>query len=529
MLDHLIKNAILVDGTGTPGIPGDLGIQGGKIAAFGALHAASAAHIVDAHGAYLTPGFLDIHRHADAALFRPGFGAAELAQGLTSIVNGNCGLSLSPAPPERRAEIYGYLAPVTGEPDPSLETQTMRSYLDAVSRLPLALNVGMLVGGGTVRTAAAGFDPQPLSPEALHTVHTLLEQSLSGGALGVSLGLGYAPECFYTTRELIDALAPLRESGVAISVHMRQEGAGVVQALEEMLTVARALKTPVHISHLKSIGKAYWGRCMPRMLELLSRAREEGLDVSCDLYPYSAGSTQLIHILPPEAQEGGIAVLTENLRKPDFRARMRERMLTGTDFENLSLLVGWENIDVSTVTRPENSRFVGHSLAELAAQAHADPFDLAFDLLASEDCDVTMIDRITSEEDICAALRAPFSCVISDSTYPTSGLLHPRVYGNCAHLLEHYVRKRGVLTLEQAVEKLTARPASLYGLQTKGRLAAGMDADLCLFDLEDIHETATYSAPEKLAEGMRYVFVGGVPAIEEGKLTGAANGRVLRR
>lgn len=529
MLDYLIKNAILVDGTGTPGTPGDLGIQGGKIAALGALHAASAAHIVDAHGAYLTPGFLDIHRHADAALFRPGFGAAELAQGLTTIVNGNCGLSLSPAPPERRAEIYGYLAPVTGEPDPSLETQTMRSYLDAVSRLPLALNVGMLVGGGTVRTAAAGFDPQPLSPEALHTVHTLLEQSLSGGALGVSLGLGYAPECFYTTRELIDALAPLRESGVAISVHMRQEGAGVVQALEEMLTVARALKTPVHISHLKSIGKAYWGRYMPEMLALLTRAREDGLDVSCDLYPYTAGSTQLIHVLPPEAQEGGLDALTQKLRVPEFRAAMRERMRTGTDFENLSLLVGWENIDVSTVTREENRRFVGRSVAEISAAEGVDPFDFTFDLLASESCAVTMIDRITANEDICAALRAPFSSVISDATYPTSGLLHPRVYGNCAHLLEEYVRRQGVLTLEQAVERLTSRPASVLGLAGKGSLAVGMDADLCLFDPARIHETASYAAPERCAEGMDYVFVGGVPVIAEGQFTGAVNGSVLRR
>ncbi|CDB87719.1 amidohydrolase family protein [Firmicutes bacterium CAG:170] len=301
-----------------------------------------------------------------------------------------------------------------------------------------------------------------------------------------------------------------------------------MEALREMLTVARALRTPVHISHLKSIGKAYWGRYMPEMLALLTRAREDGLDVSCDLYPYTAGSTQLIHVLPPEAQEGGLDTLTQKLRVPEFRAAMRERMRTGTDFENLSLLVGWENIDVSTVTREENRRFVGRSVAEISAAEGVDPFDFTFDLLASESCAVTMIDRITANEDICAALRAPFSSVISDATYPTSGLLHPRVYGNCAHLLEEYVRRQGVLTLEQAVERLTSRPASVLGLAGKGRLAVGMDADLCLFDPARIHETASYAAPERCAEGMDYVFVGGVPVIAEGQFTDAVNGSVLR-
>lgn len=529
MFDYLIRNAMLVDGTGAPAERGDLAIQGGKIAAVGCLPHASAAQVLDARGMYLTPGFLDIHRHADDALFRPGFGRAELAQGLTTIVNGNCGLSLAPVPAARRPEIYGYLTPVTGLPAEELPTQTMQAYLDAVGAAVLPLNVGMLVGGGTVRAAAAGFSPEPLDSGALRAVHRLIEQSLSGGALGVSLGLGYAPEIFYTTQQLIDALAPLRESGVPVTVHMRQEGAGVVEALEEMMTAARALRTPVHISHLKSIGKAYWGRYMPRMLEILTRAREEGLDVSCDLYPYTAGSTQLIHVLPPESQDGGLAALTEKLREPAFRARMRERMLTGTDFENLSLLVGWENIDVSTVANEENRRFVGRSIAEGAQKEHADPFDFTFDLLASEHCTVTMIDRITSDADICAALRAPFSSVISDATYPASGLLHPRVYGTCTHLIEQYVCKRHVLTLEEAVKKLTSLPAGVLGLRGKGRLAAGMDADLCLFDAQALHETATWQAPAQLSEGMRWVFVGGVPAIREGAFTSAANGRVLRR
>lgn len=528
MLDYLIQNALLIDGSGRPACPGALGIRDGKIAALGASVCAPAMHVLDAGGLCLTPGFLDIHRHADTALFRPDFGRAELAQGLTSIVNGNCGLSLAPAPPARRAQICAYLEPVTGLPTEGLDIGSMASYLHAVEHTPLPLHVGMLVGGGTVRAAATGFDSAPLEGQPLRTVHRLLEQSLSDGALGVSLGLGYAPECFYTTEGLIEALAPLTGSGVPIAVHMRQEGAGVVGALEEMLQVARALRTGVHISHLKSIGRDFWGRSMPRMLEMLTHAREDGLDVSCDLYPYTAGSTQLIHVLPPEAQEGGLEALSENLRKSDFREKMRKRMQSGMDFENLSLLVGWENIDVSTVTRPENRRFVGQSIAASAEAEGVDPFDFVFDLLASERCAVTMIDRITADEDICATLRMPFSCVISDATYPLSGLLHPRVYGCTAHFLQHYVRERGVLTLEQAVRKLTTIPADRFGLTGKGRLCVGADADLCLFDPAAIREKADYAAPEQLSEGMRWVFVGGVPAIAEGRFTDVKNGCLLR-
>lgn len=527
MLDYRICHAQLIDGSGAPAFWGDVGIQNGKIVAVGQLSTATAAHTIDANGAYLTPGFIDIHRHADAALFREGFGRAELAQGLTTVVNGNCGLSLAPVPAQHRAEILAYLEPVTGLPASDLPIDTIQAYLRAADRSPL--NIGMLVGGGTVRAAAAGFDPAPLSPEAMDAVHRLLEQSLCEGALGVSLGLGYAPECFYSTQELIDALAPLRHSGIPITVHMRQEGAGVVSALEEMLFVAAQLHTPVHISHLKSIGKAYWRHHMPRMLQLLSRAQVDGLDVSFDLYPYTAGSTQLIHVLPPEAQSGGVECLSQNLLLPEFRKAMRARMQSGTDFENLSLLVGWENIDVSTVTQPENQRYVGKSIATCAELAGCDPFDFVFDLLASEHCATTMIDRITDNEDICDALRSPLCSVISDATYPLSGLLHPRVYGTCAHFLESYVFQRGILPLEQAVMKLTSLPAKVLGLKSKGLLCVGADADLCLFHGESIHETAMYAAPEQYAQGMDFVFVGGVPAIAEGRFLHLANGRILYR
>ena len=527
MYDYLIRNARILDGSGTPAFLGDVAVQGGAIAALGRLEEASAAQVIDAAGRYLTPGFIDIHRHGDSALFGPDYGKAELAQGLTTVLNGNCGLSLAPVAGPHRDELLRYLAPIVGGLPEGRDFPTLADYRAQASTVPQRMNNGMLVGMGTLRACVAGFRDEPLTDEEYHKLHVLLERCLSGGAIGVSLGLGYAPECFYDTGGLIRALEPLRGSGVTVTVHMRQEGDGVVESLREMMTGARALDTPVEVSHLKAIGKKNWRRLVPEMLEMLTRARQEGLDISCDVYPYSAGSTQLIHVLPPEFVAGGMSALTEALQDPVQRAKIRGRMETGADFENISMLMGFENIYPTSLHRPENQRLEGKSILEIAEIRGKDPYDVLFDLLAEEHCAVSMIDTIAHEEDIDDILRVPFSSVISDATYPDSGLLHRRVYGSFARILETYVRKRGVLTLPDAVRKMTRQPADRFGLTKKGRIEVGADADLCLFRLERVHEADTWLAPERLAQGMDYVFVNGVPAIAGGQFTEARSGHIL--
>lgn len=527
MFDVLIQNAAVLDGTGAPPFQGDVALQNGVIAAIGQLSDADASCRINAAGRCLTPGFIDIHRHGDAALFRPGYGQAELAQGLTTVINGNCGLSAAPIEGPHQEAVLQYLAPITGPMPAEGPFPTLADYCAQAAARPLALNAGMLVGMGTLRACAAGFEDRPLTVSELRRLHQLLDHALGDGALGVSLGLGYAPECFYTTAQLIEALAPLKGSGAVITVHMRQEGDGVVEALREMLEVARALQTPVEISHLKAIGRRNWGRSVPEMLALLAQARQEGLDVACDMYPYPAGSTQLIHVLPPEFQRGGLEALTSALREPETRTLIRRRMETGQDFENISLLVGFENILATSLRLPENAAFEGRSIAEIAGAQGKDPFDALFDLLLSERCAVSMIDFIAAEEDMEAILRTPFSGVISDATYP-GGLLHPRVYGTFPRLLETYVRQRQVLSLPEAVRKITSQPADRFSLTGKGRIAVGADGDLCLFTLENIHETAAWKTPETLAQGMDWVFVNGMAAIADGAFTGLCGGRILR-
>ena len=529
MFDYLIQNGTLIDGTGAPAAAGDVAIKDGKIAAVGDLKDASAGTGLDAAGKYVTPGFIDIHRHADAALFRPHFGELELKQGLTTIVNGNCGLSVTPCGGRFQKEIEAYLTPVTGALPDGADFSSLAAYLRAAKKTPSPIHTAMLAGSGTIRACAAGFGTPELDAAQMAEIHRMIEQELAAGALGVSLGLGYAPDCFYSTETLIEALQPLQNSGIPIAVHMRQEGSGVVDALREMIAVAKALHNPVEVSHLKSIGKANWRRCTPEMLRLMQEARQEGVEIACDVYPYTAGSTQLIHVLPPECQTGGLEQLSERLGDAAFRAQLRERMQTGEDFENISLLAGWENIRIAALAGAEDQKYVGQSIAALAEKEGKDPFDALFDLLAREHCAVTMIDEIACEDDLEAILRDGHSSIISDSIYPGSGLCHPRVYGTFVRAIERYVRERGVLTLEEAVAKMTGLPAGRLGLRTKGKLIPGLDADILLFRPEALHERDSYADPAEFAEGMATVLVAGVPVLEDGAITGAKPGEILKR
>lgn len=471
MFDLIIRGGAVYDGTGRPARWADVAVSGGKIAAVEPLPQAQAARVIDARGKWVTPGFIDIHRHADAAAFRPGFGELELRQGLTTIVNGNCGLSCAPVGPENLPAILSYLEPICGRVPPEAAQETLAGYFAAQPAVPL--HTGMLAGAGTIRASVAGYQVQRLEPAHYAAIHRRLEGALADGALGVSLGLGYAPECFYTTHELIRVLAPLAGQSIPITVHMRQEGGGVVEAAREMVEVARALKAPVHISHLKAMGRDNWNRKIPQVLALLDRARQEGLDLSCDVYPYTAGSTQLLHILPPEFLAGGMEAIVRRLQDPDQRKLLARRIESGDGFDDIAKLAGWDGIFLTSLHCPEDHPYQGMSLQQIAELTGQDPLTCCCDLLVREQGEITMIDFMAHEEDIAAILRDPFSNLISDSTYPTEGQPHPRVYGTFVHLLTRFVRERGDLTPEAAIHKMTGRPAAVLGMRDRGVLTPG--------------------------------------------------------
>lgn len=501
MFDLILQHGWVLDGTGAPGYQADVGLVAGKIAAIGDLSQAVAGAMLDVAGRCVTPGFIDAHRHGEVALLRDGFDAIHLAQGLTTLVHGNCGLSAVPLPQDHQA-LAQYLTPITGAIPADWAGISVADYKKRLHAHPSALHHEVLVGSGTLRALVAGFDPAPLTKPQVTALHGHLERALAEGALGVSVGLGYAPECFYTAQTLCQALAPLERSGRTLSIHMRQEGAGVVEALDEAITLGRQLHTPIQVSHLKAIGNR--GNTMAVMVERIAQARSEGIDISCDLYPYTAGSTQLLHLLPPEVKAGGIEAVLDTLQSPAGRSQLRQRLETGKDFENIVSLVGFDKVTVIGFAPLE-----GLTLAQIAQQWGCDGYEALFDTLLQSKAQAGMIDYIIREEDLALALAQPFASVISDATYPVTGRCHPRVYGAFPRVIETYVQGKQVLTLPQAIHKMTALPAQRHGLTTKGRLAVGMDGDICVFDPAAIHETATFEQPCQLATGMDWVLTKG--------------------
>ncbi len=523
--DVIIRNGSILDGSGTEAYRADVGIAKKTIAAIGDLSGAFAKEVFDAAGKTVAPGFIDAHRHADTAIFRKGFGEAELLQGLTTVVNGNCGLSAAPVCGPHAKDVASYLFPVTGDLG-MMPTESLSAYLAALKARPLPLHAGMLAGLGTIRANVAGFT-ESLDDAAYRRIRGLLERTLSDGALGVSLGLGYAPECFFDTAGLLCALEPIRNTGIPLSVHTRSESMNLLDSIDEALAIAKSLRVPLQISHLKAVGKARWGSLIFDALERIRRAREDGLDVQCDAYPYTAGSTQLMHVLPPEFLSGGTEAIAKRLSDPAMLAILKERFAHGVDYDNYAMLIGWDNIEIAAVKNEADRSLIGKTIAEAAGEE--EPWRFAAALLARNRCAVTMIDRLTAETDIAEIYKAPFSYVISDATYPTDGLLHPRVYGTCVHVLERFVREMHAITLPEAIRKMTSMPADRYGLKWKGRIGIGADADLIVFDPETVHARATFRNPAQGCAGIETVLVNGVAAVRNGVCTGASGGTALER
>ena len=525
MVDILIKNGNIYDGVNAPFI-GDVAIADGKIAEVGNINA-EASQIIDARGKCVTPGFIDIHRHADMAAFRPSFGEAELMQGLTTIINGNCGMG--PAPVEKGSGLEGYLRPVLGDMHPMADTCSANGYLASLERASIPLNIGMLTGCGTIWAGILGYGGRHPDVDDFARFYSILERELSAGTLGVSLGLGYAPECFLTTEELIKGLAPLSGEDIPIAFHMRQEGDGVCRSVEEVIAIARALKAPVHISHLKAMGKRNWNRLIPEALELIQNAADDGVDITFDAYPYTAGSTQLMHVLPPDYIEGGTAAVTARLKDMDKRKELEKRIANGRDFDNIAGMVGWDNIVIAAVNTDENKKYQGKNIAVAAELRGETPIDCLCNMLIEENCAVTMIDFITCDEDIARIYNKKGASVISDSIYPMGGRPHPRLYGSFPRVIQRYVYEREDITLQRAVEIMTSAPAAALRLKNKGRIAVGMDGDINIFDPHQIRENGNYEDPARIASGMEYVLLGGKVKLHDRQLIHGVKGTVIRR
>jgi N-acyl-D-aspartate/D-glutamate deacylase len=530
MLDLLLTGGTVIDGTGARGRRMDVGLRGGRVAAVGEVPE-PARETLDVIGKVLAPGFIDMHSHTDHYLLVNPDAESKITQGITTEVCGNCGFSPGPLLHETvLSQSRTTLARYGLEP----QWRTLGEFLDHMERQPLGVNFVTLVGHGNLRASVMGCDNRPPTAAELDRMQGLLADELDAGAFGYSSGLIYPPGCYSETEELAALGTVLARCGGFYATHMRNESHAVVEAVEEALRVGREGGCPVQISHHKACGRSNWGK-VETTLAMIDRARAEGVDVHMDQYPYVATSTGLGTVLPRWAHEGGLAATVARLRDPETRAQILEHVREAGSTGYVADSGGWRQLVIAGVPTVDNRWVEGLDLEQVAARMGCEPAEAALRLLDEEEMAVSIVHFTISEEDVERVMTHPLTMIGSDgSARATKGPLfigkpHPRTYGSFPRVLGHYVRERKLLSLEEAIHKMTGLTAAKVGLADRGVIREGAAADLVVFDPETVRDRATFTDPHQNSVGIDYVFVNGVPAVERGEVTGRHGGHVLRR
>jgi N-acyl-D-amino-acid deacylase len=527
MLDILIKDAIVVDGKGRPPFKADVGIAAGRIALVAGEIEQEAARAIPSNGLHVAPGFIDPHTHSDLTLLANPRAESKIRQGVTTEVVGNCGRSPAPltgaAGEEARAEAMKLDLEITWE--------SMAEYLERLRHPGVAVNVAALVGHNTVRGAVLGFDDLQPTSEQQARMERLVAEAMEQGAHGLSTGLFYPPGFYARTEEVIGlARTAARYQGI-YATHVRSETDRLFEAVSEAIEIGERAEIRVQISHLKLEGYRNWGGAR-RLLDMIEAARSRGLVVGCDQYPYTAGVSWLAYVLPYWAQAGGARTVGKRLGDPQARTRLREDWAKNRRaWEERSGMREWDDLLITDCPgRPEAQ---GRTIAEIAAIDGQDPLDVVFNLISGSEGQVECVCFGQSEDNVRLLMRDPSVTVGSDGdALAPYGILsrskpHPRYYGTFPRVLGRYVREEKVLSLEEAVEKMTSISAERFGLRDRGVIQEGAWADLVLFDAGKVADQATYNDPHRYPAGIPYVIVNGVVVIDQGEHTGALPGQVL--
>lgn len=522
----LIRGGTIIDGTGKPGAPGDVWLLQGRIAEIapaGSLSTDDVDVVVDAGGLVVSPGFIDVHSHADNAPFLEDVDFSKLSQGVTSEVTGNCGHTFAPASPEHVDAIEMLTSRLF--PRLGIGWETTAQFFEVADRLGHPTNTIPLVGHHAVRASVLGADDRRPDADQLRRMERHVDEALAAGAFGFSSGLIYPPGMFAETGELVALVKRLPPTGVYAS-HIRGEGDQVAESLDEALTVAGRARRQLQVSHLKAAGRKVWG-VLPSLLSRLDEANAAGITNHHDVYPYLANSTMLTACLPPWFQDGGNEGVLRRLRDPQALARAEADILAddGT-WENWVAGSGWENVLLASTA---DHRFEGLTLDKVAAHKRTSPFAALVELLLDNELQVTMSVFAMNADDVDAAITHPRAVIGSDGLPPgTGGKPHPRLFGTFTRVLADYVRERGLLSLPEAIAKMTSMPATVFGLKDRGVLRTGAAADVVVFDPETVRDAATYTDPFQHSAGIHWVIVNGVPVMERGTLSPVRAGRRLR-
>ncbi len=531
-LDLLIKNGTIIDGTGNPGYHAHLGIADGKISCITRdIGNSDTARIIDAEGMSVCPGFIDAHSHDDAYLLIKPQGDQKVHQGVTTDVIGNCGFSLAPLSDKHRDDLKKASAIMGSRylPETFWQLSSFDEFLAVLERTKLGINVAPLVGHGAIRIAVVGFENRAPTASELVEMKQLTAEAMQAGAFGLSTGLIYVPANYADTDEVIELARVVAQFNGIYTTHMRSESDQQMAAIDETLRIASEAGIATHISHHKIMGKNNWGQSKDT-LKKMAKARADGMDVTCDQYPYRAGSTILAAALPPHIQAQGPEVFTEKLKEPSVRQSIVNEIEDQSDapWENFIKGAGFKNIFISV--SPHHEEYIGKSIAQIAEMKEVNPYDIFFDLLIDEGLQVVMVLFTMDETDIVRIMKDPITMIGTDGIPGLGdGRIHPRMTGTFPRVLGRYVREQGVMRLEEAVRKMTSLPAQTFGLYRKGILREGLDADIVIFDPQTITDKSTFDNPSLPPVGIGWVIVNGEVAVAHGQIKGATSGQVLRR
>ena len=526
MYDVIFHHAMIFDGLGDPPYEGALAILGDTIAEVGPGVSGSARREVDARGLALSPGFVDIHGHSDYYLLINPEAHAKVRQGVTTDVGGNCGYAASPicgSEFEERKKWY------REQFDLDLTFQGVGEHLDRVDAVGVSINYAHLAGHNTIRASVMGGEARPARPEELAAMEEMLSAGMEEGAFGLSTGLVYAPACFADKEELTALCRVSARGGGLLATHMRSEGDGLLEAMDEVMSVAASAKLPLQISHLKTAGERNWDK-LDEAFARIERAREMGEDVTCDRYPYTASNTHLSALLPDWAHDGAFGEKIERLADPETRTRLRGEIMSAHPEQSY-----WENILISRVFTEANRSCEGFTLARLGETRGMAPVDAMLDLLIEERMNVEILIFMMSAENMRRILGKPYVMVGSDAGALTHepplgvGRPHPRNFGTFPFVLGALARDEGLFPIAEAIRKMTSAPCERLGIADRGRLSVGMKADLVLFDPDEIRDECTYERPIAYPSGIEMVLVNGEIVVESGSHTGMRPGRALRK
>jgi N-acyl-D-amino-acid deacylase len=508
--DIVIRGGRVLDGAGNPCIFADVAIKDGRFVKLGKVQGRGRTEI-DAHGHYVSPGWIDMMDQSGIALPKNGLAENKLMEGVTSAIGGEGG---TPVPAEQ-----------------------LRDFWAALEKSGISLNFGSYFSETQARIAVLGYDSRQPSSDELAKMRAILETAMQNGAMGMTTALIYPPSSYATTPELIEMAKVAAKYGGIYASHMRGEGKELVQSVDELIEIAEKGGLPGEVFHLKAAYSPGWGKLMQEAGQHIDAARSRGVDVAADLYVYTAGGTGLEATIPSWAHEGGNEALIKRLGDPEMRARLKREMVTGSPgwWNIIEASGGWQNVILVNAQNPDSAKFQGRSIADIAEELTKDPADTAFDFVAQAKTGrVLAIYHMMSEQDIVTALKFPWTSIGSDAGTALTpggddalGLAHPRSYGNFPRVIARYVRETHTLTLEDAIRKMTSWPATRMRMADRGLVREGMWADAVIFDYDKIQDRSTYEHPDVTPDGIDFVLVNGQVVIDHGQHTGARPGKVL--